>query len=67
MTGKKWIFLERNTLHRVWAISEGEERALKLGVISFYGEKANLLSTVFSIANNKLGLVKKSSCSFFIS
>ena len=37
MTGKKWIFLERNTLHRVWAISEGEERALKLGVISFYG------------------------------
>ena len=22
--GKKWIYLERNTLHRVWAISEGE-------------------------------------------
>ena len=20
--GKKWIYLERNTLHRVWAISE---------------------------------------------
>ena len=24
VTGKKWIYLERNTLHRVWAISEGE-------------------------------------------
>ena len=22
--GKKWIYLERNTLHRVWAISEGK-------------------------------------------
>ena len=22
--GKKWICLERNTLHRVWGISEGE-------------------------------------------
>ena len=21
--GKKWIYLERNTLHRVWAILEG--------------------------------------------
>ena len=24
MIGKKWIYLERNTLHRVWAISESE-------------------------------------------
>ena len=24
VTGKKWIYSERNTLHRVWAISEGE-------------------------------------------
>ena len=24
VTGKKWIYLERNTLHRMWAISEGE-------------------------------------------
>ena len=31
------FFLERNTLHRVRVISEGEERALKFGVISFYG------------------------------
>ena len=23
--GKEWIYLERNTLHRVWAISEGEK------------------------------------------
>ena len=23
--GKKWIYLERNTLHRMWAISEGEK------------------------------------------
>ena len=22
--GKKWIYLERNTLYRVWAVSEGE-------------------------------------------
>ena len=22
--GKKWIYLERNTLYRVWAISEGK-------------------------------------------
>lgn len=22
--GKKWVYLERNTLHRRWAISEGE-------------------------------------------
>ena len=24
VTGKKWIYLERNTLHRVWTISEGK-------------------------------------------
>ena len=24
VTGKKWIYSERNTLHRMWAISEGE-------------------------------------------
>ena len=22
--GKKWIYVERNTFHRVWAISEGK-------------------------------------------
>ena len=22
--GKKWVYLERDTLHRVWAIAEGE-------------------------------------------
>ena len=24
VTGKKWIHLEKNTHHRVWAVSEGE-------------------------------------------
>ena len=24
--GKKWIYLERNILHRMWAISEGKNR-----------------------------------------
>ena len=24
LIGKKWIYLEKNTVHRVWAISEGE-------------------------------------------
>jgi len=33
--GKKWIYLERNILHRVWAISEGK-RASKYDVVSFY-------------------------------
>ena len=32
---KKWIYLERDTLHRIWSISEAE--ALKYGVVSFYG------------------------------
>ena len=32
---KKWIYLERNILHRVWAISEGK-RASKYDVVSFY-------------------------------
>ena len=36
MTDKQWIFLERNTLHRVWAILEGK-KGLKDGVVSFYG------------------------------
>ena len=36
VTGKKWIYSERNTLHRVWAITEGEFD-LKCGVVSFYG------------------------------
>ena len=22
--GKKWVYLERNTLHRMWALSEGK-------------------------------------------
>ena len=34
---KKWVCLERNTLHGVWAISRRRERASKYGVISFYG------------------------------
>ena len=35
--GKKWIYSdsERSTLHRVWAMEEGE-RAPKFGVVSFY-------------------------------
>ena len=35
--GKKWIYSdsERSTLHRVWAIEEGE-CAPKFGVVSFY-------------------------------
>ena len=37
MTGKTWIYLERNTFHRQSVgLSEGE-RALKYGVVSFYG------------------------------
>ena len=31
--GKKWVYLERNTLHRVWAISEGKSDTR---VVSFY-------------------------------
>ena len=39
--GNKWIYLERNTLHRQreWAISEGEGMGMGLsgyGVVSFY-------------------------------
>ena len=34
--GKKWSYLERNPLHRVWDISE-VERASKYSVVSFYG------------------------------
>ena len=34
--GKKWIYLERNSIDRVWAISEGErDRASKYGMVSF--------------------------------
>ena len=36
MISKKGIYLERNTLHRVWAISEGK-RAQKYGVVTFSG------------------------------
>ena len=34
-TGKKWIYLERYTLHRVWAISQARA-APWYGVVSFY-------------------------------
>ena len=34
---KKWIYLERNTLHRVWAISEGEKRHKGMGLSVFIG------------------------------
>ena len=34
VTGKKWIYLKRNTPHRLWAVSEGN-RPWKLGVVSF--------------------------------
>ena len=38
MIGKKWLYLERNILRRVWTISEREsKRALKHDVGSFYG------------------------------
>ena len=36
MIGKKWIYLKRNTIHRVWAISEGKRSWEKHGVVSFY-------------------------------
>ena len=35
--GKKWIYLERNTLHRVWAISEGEKGTGVWGLSVFIG------------------------------
>ena len=35
--GKEWIYLERNTLHRQDVASSKGVRALKVGVISFYG------------------------------
>ena len=34
--GEKWIHLERNTLYRVWAISEGE-RVPAYRVVNIYG------------------------------
>ena len=34
--GKKWIYSERNTVRRVWAIAEGEW-APNCGMVSFYG------------------------------
>ena len=34
--GKKWIYSERNIVHRVWAIAEGEW-ALNCGMVNFYG------------------------------
>ena len=36
VTGEKWINLERNTLPRAWAISEGE-RVPVYRVVNFYG------------------------------
>ena len=33
---KKWIYSERNTVRRVWAIAEGEW-APNCGMVSFYG------------------------------
>ena len=43
MIGKKWVYLERNSLHRVWVISEGE-RALKYSVVSFFGRITPIIS-----------------------
>ena len=34
--GKRLIYLERNTLHRVWAIIEGEREPRTI-VVYFYG------------------------------
>ena len=37
MIGKKWIYLERNTLHRQECrLSQRVTAALKCGVVSFY-------------------------------
>ena len=36
VVGKKWIYSERNTLHIVWAVTEGKFD-LKCGMVSFYG------------------------------
>ena len=33
--GKKWIYLETNTLHRVWAISEGKSSLIILLWLDF--------------------------------
>ena len=35
MIGRQCIYLERNILHRVWAISEGK-RVTKYDMVSFY-------------------------------
>ena len=35
--GKKWIYLETNTLHRVWAISEGKSSLIILLWLDFMG------------------------------
>ena len=45
--GKKWIYLERNTLHRVWAISEGKSN---LGGNILHRQR------VWAVAKGKWGL-----------
>ena len=37
VTGKKWIYLERNTLHRQSVGHLRRQEAPKYGVVSFYG------------------------------
>ena len=38
VTGKKWVYSERNTLHRQCGPSQrASAKALKYGVVSFYG------------------------------
>ena len=36
MVGRKWIYLDRNTLHR-WSVGHLRDRASKYGTVSFYG------------------------------
>ena len=35
--GKKWVYLQRNTLHRVWAISEDESLKIWQGYFLWAG------------------------------
>ena len=37
VTGKKWIYLDRNTLHRQYASSQKGRVASKYGVVIFMG------------------------------
>ena len=49
---KKWIYLERNTFHRLWAISEGK-RALKGVILNISLHlQTNVLLLLFPITVN---------------